>query len=110
MLQKPFLRLLFFACPGCPCGLSRHFRFSQYEYTEILHAASVSVSAVCRRLSVAAAFCGFFVPGAIVLATKIFNLEQAAREDKTAKFILAAVALFVVLSLLTLIPVKEAFY
>lgn len=58
----------------------------------------------------AAAFCGFFVPGAIVLATKIFNLEQAAREDKTAKFILAAVALFVVLSLLTLIPVKEAFY
>jgi len=37
-------------------------------------------------------------------------LEQAAREDKTAKFILAAVALFVVLILLTLIPVKEAFY
>ena len=58
----------------------------------------------------AAAFCGFFVPGAIALATNIFNLEQAAREDKTAKFILAAVALLVVLILLTLIPVKEAFY
>lgn len=58
----------------------------------------------------AAAFCGFFVPGAIALATNIFNLEQAAREDKTTKFILAAVALLVVLILLTLIPVKEAFY
>lgn len=58
----------------------------------------------------AAAFCGFFVTVAIVLATNIFNLEQAARKDKTAKFILAAVALFVVLILLTLIPVKEAFY
>lgn len=58
----------------------------------------------------AAAFCGFFVPGAFYFAIKTFNLEQAAREDKTAKFIFAAVALFVVLSLLTLIPVKEAFY
>ena len=58
----------------------------------------------------AAAFCGFFVPGAFYFAIKTFNLEQAAREDKTAKFILAAVALFVVLILLTLIPVKEAFY
>ena len=58
----------------------------------------------------AAAFCGFFVTVAIALATNIFNLEQAARKDKTAKFILAAVALLVVLILLTLIPVKEAFY
>ena len=58
----------------------------------------------------AAAFCGFFVPDAFYFAIKTFNLEQAAREDKTAKFILAAVALFVVLILLTLIPVKEAFY
>lgn len=58
----------------------------------------------------AAAVCGFFVPAGFYFAIQIFNLEQAAREDKPAKFILAAVALFVVLSLLTLIPVKEAFY
>lgn len=58
----------------------------------------------------AAAVCGFFVPAGFYFAIQIFKLEQAAREDKPAKFILAAVALFVVLILLTLIPVKEAFY
>lgn len=58
----------------------------------------------------AAAFCGYFVTIALVLVAKIFNLERAAREDKLAKIIFAAVALLVVLILLTLIPVKEAFY